>query len=94
MVNGGVVSFADVAVLRLHRFSEFRIIGFCLLETGRRINVGGGKDFLASKPADPRLVQLTVIPVSPGGLSLTNRLFHQPTSRHMVGVINLGGGLE
>ena len=78
MMNLRVVLFADIAILRLDRFMEVRVVPhFHLLKIQRRKNIRRGKNFFATQFANARLVELGIMFVLFRRLALLDFGLHQ-----------------
>ncbi len=95
MVEGRIILFADVTILRLDDFAEVGIAGdLPRLEIGRWRQVGRGEHLFAPQFPDARLRQHSLGTLQPVGLAAARGGFHQPPARAHVRTINLTRGRE
>ena len=95
MVDGQVILFADVAVLRFDDFAEIGIVGdFLLLKILRRENIRRGENFFATQFADAGLVQLGLVARNFFRLAQARLGLHEPSPLLHVGRKNFARGRE
>src|ERR1035437_10083573 len=89
MVDGRVILFADVAILRFDDFAEFRVVrDFLLLEILRRKNIRRGENFFAAQFADACFIQLRLVALQFVRLAQPRLGLHQPPPFGHIGAKN------